>query len=135
MEYHLTISKAEEILRSAGSEQSEDLLTLGSLSVRFYAPRILDRQQPHTRDEVYVVARGSARFRCCEREIFVGQGDVLTVPAYQEHVFVDFTPDFSTWVFFYGPEGGEQSSSGCCSERSNTVTLRSVSGAGTPADK
>ena len=24
-----------------------------------------------------------------------------------EHRFEDFSADFATWVFFYGPEGGE----------------------------
>jgi len=135
MEYHFTVTQALESLRAAGSDEprqepggsqqsgsepsgsepSGELLQLGSLTVRFYAPRGIDRQQPHTRDEVYVVARGSATFRCCDKEIRVGQGDVLTVPACQEHVFVDFTPDFGTWVFFYGPEGGERASAACCS--------------------
>lgn len=26
----------------------------------------------------------------------------------QPHRFVEFTPDFATWVFFYGPDGGER---------------------------
>ncbi|MGA8111175.1 MAG: cupin domain-containing protein [Acidobacteriaceae bacterium] len=131
MEYHFTVRQALESLRAAGSEEarrperlgsqqsgsepSGELLQLGSLTVRFYAPREIDRQQPHTRDEVYVVARGAATFRCCDKEIRVEEGDVLTVPACQEHVFVDFTPDFGTWVFFYGPEGGERASAACCS--------------------
>lgn len=34
-------------------------------------------------------------------------GDVLFVPAGVVHRFLDFTGDFATWVFFYGPEGGE----------------------------
>jgi mannose-6-phosphate isomerase-like protein (cupin superfamily) len=50
------------------------------------------------------VIRGSAHFRCCCKEIALGPGDVLTVPAHQEHNFVDFSDDFATWVFFYGPE-------------------------------
>lgn len=34
-------------------------------------------------------------------------GEVLFVPAGVEHRFENFTEDFVTWVFFYGPEGGE----------------------------
>lgn len=128
MEYHLTVSKARESLQLARSEQSAELLKLGSLTVRFYSPHNHDRQEPHTRDEVYVVANGSAAFRCCGREILVKQGDVITVPAYQEHMFVDFQPDFATWVFFYGPEGGEQISAACCSEEAETAILHSISG-------
>lgn len=128
MEYHLKASQAHDLLRRSGSEQSATLLELGSLTVRFYAPRVVDRQLPHTRDEVYVVASGSATFRCCGRDIFVEQGDVLTVPAYQEHQFVDFTPDFATWFFFYGPEGGERTSTDCCSEQADSLTNISLKG-------
>jgi hypothetical protein len=32
---------------------------------------------------------------------------MLFVAAREEHRFVEFTDDFATWVFFYGPEGGE----------------------------
>ena len=31
-------------------------------------------------------------------------GEVLFVPAGVEHRFEDFTEDFATWVFFFGPE-------------------------------
>ena len=34
-------------------------------------------------------------------------GDLLFVPAGVEHRFEDFSADFATWVFFYGPPGGE----------------------------
>ena len=34
-------------------------------------------------------------------------GDFLFVPARAEHRFLDFTDDFTTWVLFYGAEGGE----------------------------
>lgn len=122
MEYHLTVANGYESLRVAGEEYSASMLELGSLSVNFYAPRGADRQQPHTRDEVYVVATGAATFRCCGKEIPVAQGDVLTVPAYQEHVFVNLTPDFATWVFFYGPEGGERGTADCCETPGEPLT-------------
>jgi len=127
MEYHLKVAQALDFLKRSGSEQSATLLELGSLTVRFYAPHTVDRQLPHSRDEVYVVARGSGTFRCCGKDIVVEQGDVLTVPAHQEHQFVNFTPDFATWFFFYGPEGGEQTSSACCSEPADTLTTINVS--------
>jgi uncharacterized RmlC-like cupin family protein len=34
-------------------------------------------------------------------------GDVLFVCAGVPHRFENFSADFATWVFFYGPEGGE----------------------------
>ena len=41
------------------------------------------------------------------RKRFVA-GEVLFVPAGAPHRFEDFSDDFATWVFFYGPEGGER---------------------------
>jgi len=34
-------------------------------------------------------------------------GDVLFVAAGVEHRFSNFSEGFATWVFFYGPTGGE----------------------------
>jgi mannose-6-phosphate isomerase-like protein (cupin superfamily) len=79
----------------------------GSLWVELYAPRGSDPQQPHTRDEVYVVVQGQGFFvNGPERHRF-GPGDVLFVPAGVVHRFEEFTDDLAVWVFFYGPEGGE----------------------------
>jgi mannose-6-phosphate isomerase-like protein (cupin superfamily) len=79
----------------------------GSLSVEIYKPIKVDNQQPHTRDEVYVVISGSGWFVNGDtRQRFV-PGEFLFVPAGVVHRFEDFTDDFATWVFFYGPEGGE----------------------------
>ena len=80
----------------------------GTLLVKMYRPTKTDKQQPHTRDEIYVVARGSGWFvNGSERHAFEA-GDVLFVPAGVVHRFEDFTDDFCTWVMFYGPEGGEK---------------------------
>jgi mannose-6-phosphate isomerase-like protein (cupin superfamily) len=84
-----------------------ELFRHGTLSVELYAPRGKDPQTPHTRDEIYVIATGSGRFRRGSEDTTFGPGDVLFVPAGEEHRFEEFTDDFATWVFFYGPEGGE----------------------------
>ena len=34
----------------------------GSLEAEFYSPRGIDRQRPHSRDEIYVVACGEGKF-------------------------------------------------------------------------
>ena len=79
----------------------------GTLEVEMYKPDKVDNQTPHTRDEVYIVASGAGTFiNGGERHEFE-TGELLFVPAGVEHRFVDFTDDFSTWVIFYGPEGGE----------------------------
>lgn len=83
----------------------------GTLMVELYSPRGEDPQQPHTRDEVYVVTHGTGTFVTGhpggETRAAFAPGDLLFVPAFLPHRFEDFSEDFATWVMFYGPEGGE----------------------------
>jgi hypothetical protein len=79
----------------------------GSLEVEIYRPIDIDRQTPHTRDEIYVVIAGGGEFLCGDHRRPFFAGDVLFAPAGAVHRFENFSVDFSTWVFFYGPEGGE----------------------------
>ena len=88
-------------------ERFRTLFRHGSLEVEIYAPRGSDPQQPHTRDEVYVVISGSGWFVNGDERHRFAPGDLLFVPAGVEHRFEDFSDDFATWVIFYGPEGGE----------------------------
>jgi mannose-6-phosphate isomerase-like protein (cupin superfamily) len=82
----------------------------GTLAVELYAPRGVDAQTPHARDELYVVVSGGGGFVCDgERTRFVA-GDALFVPARAVHRFEDFSEDFAAWVVFYGPDGGEAAS-------------------------
>lgn len=79
----------------------------GSLVVELYTPVGHDPQKPHTRDEVYFVARGKGQFFDGERRHSIEAGSFLFVRAGQVHRFEDFSCDFTVWVAFYGPEGGE----------------------------
>jgi mannose-6-phosphate isomerase-like protein (cupin superfamily) len=107
MHDRLTPEAAQAALWTAGREFVE-LFRHGSLAVEFYKPDRVDKQKPHTRDEVYVVVSGSGTFVCgTERRPFHA-GEVLFAAAGVEHRFEHFTGDFATWVFFYGPEGGER---------------------------
>lgn len=103
---HLTVALAQDQLRQSGKPFLE-LFQHGTLSVEIYKPDKVDLQQPHDRDEVYVVIAGSGTFINGNNNVSFSPGDFLFVPAGVEHRFVDFTPDFSTWVIFYGPKGGE----------------------------
>lgn len=89
-------------------QRSVEVLSHGTMVVKYYAPRGTDEQTPHTRDELYVIARGSGTFVNGDRRHPFSSGDVLFVPARVPHRFEDFTDDFGTWVIFYGPEGGER---------------------------
>jgi len=79
----------------------------GSLVVELYTPMGQDPQKPHTRDEVYFVARGNGLFFDGQQRHAIEAGSFLFVPAGQVHRFEDFSSDFVVWVAFYGPEGGE----------------------------
>lgn len=79
----------------------------GTLEVEIYKPTGTDPQEPHQRDEIYVVISGTGWFVNGEARHRFGPGDFIFVPAHQVHRFEEFTDDFATWVFFYGPEGGE----------------------------
>jgi len=84
----------------------------GSLKLYFYEPRGVDRQPPHSQDEVYVVVSGFGRFAIGESEeslkrFAFGPGDAIFAPAGAIHRFEDFTDDFGVWVVMYGQEGGE----------------------------
>jgi mannose-6-phosphate isomerase-like protein (cupin superfamily) len=84
----------------------------GTLSVELYAPRNVDTQAPHGRDEVYVVVRGEGSFVNGPDRHRFGPGDLLFIPAGVEHRFEDFGDDLAVWVVFYGPVGGELSRAG-----------------------
>ncbi len=103
----VTVAEAMERLPGPGGVRFAEVLEHGSLVVEIYAPRGTDPQTPHTRDEVYVVVRGTGEFVNGPESKSFGPGDVLFVPAGVEHRFERFTEDLIVWVIFYGPEGGE----------------------------
>jgi mannose-6-phosphate isomerase-like protein (cupin superfamily) len=105
---HFSITEAVKRLEAAGGNRSIGLFEHGTLTVKMYAPRSVDPQQPHTQDELYVVAAGSGKFELDGRQESCAIGDVLFAPAGTPHRFVEFTDDFAVWVFFYGPQGGER---------------------------
>lgn len=101
-----TIAEAGAALAKSGAE-FVTLFQQGTLEVEIYRPVGVDRQQPHRKDELYVVIAGSGTFVHGGQRTPFQEGDALFVRAGVPHRFEDFSPDFATWVFFYGPEGGE----------------------------
>ena len=103
------ITVAEGLARLPGpaGERFVQLFGHGTLEIEIYAPRGHDPQQPHTRDEVYIVVSGSGEFVNGERRDRFAPGDFLFVPAGVVHRFENFGDDLVVWVIFYGPEGGE----------------------------
>lgn len=93
------------------------LMTHGSLEIGFYRPPGSDPQEPHEQDEVYVVISGHGYFVMDGERRPFEPGEALFVPAGVEHRFEDFSADFSAWVIFYGPAGGEAGSQGSTPRR------------------
>ena len=85
-----------------------ELFRHGTLTVEIYAPKGTDLQQPHTRDELYIVAAGRGWFYVEGKRLEFSPGDALFAAAGEVHRFEDFTDDLLVWVVFYGPEGGER---------------------------
>jgi len=103
----VSVADAEELGPPPPGNLAVPVFGHGTLEVECYAPVGADRQTPHDRDEVYVVARGSADFFDGEQDRRVEPGAFIFVAAGREHRFVELSADFAVWVFFYGPAGGE----------------------------
>jgi mannose-6-phosphate isomerase-like protein (cupin superfamily) len=92
-----------------GGRRSALLMAHGSMTLRYYAPKGVDRQEPHDQDEIYLVVSGSGKFVSGQHRVPFGPGDVLFAAAGLVHRFEEFSDDFATWVVFWGPQGGEAS--------------------------
>ena len=114
---HLDLSQARRALSLKQASSGENttpfsiLFTHSSLVVEVYQPVTTDHQKPHDRDECYVIIEGDGNFEMGDEIISFGPGDFLFVPARLPHRFTDFSDTMSTWVMFYGPEGGENANS------------------------
>ena len=84
-------------------ERYSSILSKGNFEVEIYAPRVTDPQQPHTRDEVYIVVSGRGEFILEGATHQFEAHDLFFVPAGAEHRFVNFTDDLVVWAIFYGP--------------------------------
>jgi mannose-6-phosphate isomerase-like protein (cupin superfamily) len=82
-------------------------LAHGSMSVELYAPRGADSQAPHDQDELYFPVSGSATLKIGKDSFAAMPGTVHFVPAGVDHRFESISEDFTTWVVFWGPKGGE----------------------------
>ncbi len=101
--YHISIDEAAELLKNE-KNRFVTVIEDGSMSVEYYVPKDADKQKPHTKDELYIIASGHSEFLRDKEMINCKKGDVIFVPAQMIHRFINFSADFATWVIFYGDE-------------------------------
>ncbi len=78
-----------------------EIAKFGAVDVEFYQPKGSDPQKPHSRDELYVIARGTGVFERADERFAFNPGDLIFVAANVEHRFAEFSNDFAVWVLFF----------------------------------
>jgi mannose-6-phosphate isomerase-like protein (cupin superfamily) len=93
--------------QAAAGTPWREFLRVPSLSMGVYQLKAgeVDRQQPHTEDEIYYIVRGRSQFRAGAEVRPVGPGTILFVGRLQEHRFFDISEDLTALVFFAPAEG------------------------------
>ena len=97
---HIKVSDAFSRLPGPSGERYVSMLDYEDLELEFYAPRGTDPQNPHTRDEIYVVVQGQGTFVNGDQRQSFAPGDVFFVPARVSHRFEEFSDDLMVWAFF-----------------------------------
>ena len=98
----VSLAAALALPRAPG--RSAEVFIDGEMEIRFAARPTNGPQVPHQRDELYVVAAGTGRYRVENRVSEVGPGDLLFAAAHVPHGFEGISDDFCVWVIFYGPK-------------------------------
>ena len=106
--FRIPIEEARRAIPGENGERYAVLFERGQLEVELYRPQTVDPQQPHRRDEVYIVVAGSGTYVVGNERMTFGAGDFLFAPAGMAHRFEFFSQDLTLWVIFYGPDGGEE---------------------------
>ncbi len=106
--FHVSYDDAVTRIPSPDGIRFAEMFRHGTLHVELYEPRGTDPQMPHTKDEGYIVVKGSVEFVNGNDRVKFGPGDFLFGATGAVHRFENFTDDLSVWVIFYGPEGGER---------------------------
>jgi mannose-6-phosphate isomerase-like protein (cupin superfamily) len=104
----VTLQQATEQLQQEPKNKFTVVMQQREMKVEYFAPHKIDTQTPHKQDELYIIAKGSGSFYRDGEMVNFNTGDVIFVPAGMPHHFENFTPDFATWVIFYGSEYGHQ---------------------------
>src|ERR1043165_432937 len=98
----LTLAAARALTPTEG-ERSVVVFRDEDVEVKFAAHPTSGPQAPHDRDELYIVASGTARYRWDGGETPIGPGDIMFAAAHTPPGYDQFSEDFSVWIVFYGP--------------------------------
>jgi mannose-6-phosphate isomerase-like protein (cupin superfamily) len=92
--------------QAAAARPYLEFLRSESMSVGLYVLDAggVDRQSPHSEDEIYVVMHGRSRFTAGDETRDVKAGDVIYVEAGAPHRFHDITEGLALIVVFAPPE-------------------------------
>jgi mannose-6-phosphate isomerase-like protein (cupin superfamily) len=90
--------------RAASDGAYLEFLQVPDLSAGLYVLEAgaIDRQRPHTEDEIYAIVSGSGRLRMGADDVAVGPGSIAFVAAGVEHRFHDIR-DRLTILVVFGP--------------------------------
>jgi mannose-6-phosphate isomerase-like protein (cupin superfamily) len=108
--WKITVANGLAQLPGPNGERFAPVFGHGTLLVEILAPPSRVPLLPHSRDEAYIVVRGTGELIRDKTRMPLGPGDFLFVPAGVEHHFENFADDLIIWAMFYGPEGGEADS-------------------------
>jgi mannose-6-phosphate isomerase-like protein (cupin superfamily) len=103
---HFPLAELLERQRAGGDPWLE-FLAVPDMSAGLYVldAGAIDRQQPHTEDEIYVILAGRGQFTASGETRDVGPGDTIFVAAGDPHRFHDITAQLEVIVVFAPREG------------------------------
>lgn len=104
--FHIALGDARKQIFDNPNEPRFALLgSHSSLTVELYRPVLADLQQPHDRDEWYVVTDDNGIFEMGHQTVPFAPGDFIFVSGGMPHRFRNFWRLITCWVMFYGTEG------------------------------
>jgi mannose-6-phosphate isomerase-like protein (cupin superfamily) len=101
---HASIARRRSRVQPPEGSRAAEVFRDDHVWIRFAARPTSGPQAPHDRDEFYIVASGTARYRWDGGETMIGPGDMMFADAHTPHGYDQFSEDFSVWVIFYGPQ-------------------------------
>ena len=109
---HVNVFEFSNLLASS-TQRYLEFVRVPSFSVGIYVLDVgdVDKQIPHSEDEVYYVASGRAKMKVGAgqdvKSFDVGPGTIIFVPAREHHLFYEIAERLAVLVFF-GPKDSVQ---------------------------